>query len=365
MSRRILVTSPPIDEKVAVSGVAAVVRELVRAVTELGHRYTVVQAGKPDRQPRNISWLINQLRTATSYCGALCRFRPQVVHVNGPLDTLALARDLFFIIAARVCGIPVVWHLHGGPFLETAPGRGAIRRLIQIGLRNSTIIICLCSREKTVLACFDSEQAEKIRVLPNALPVPSNIRPRSPQGPLRILYIGRFAKEKGIDLLVDALCCLEDRSAIDFTFEAYGTGPMASVACTTLREALRQRFRYGGIVQGEAKRRAFELADIVIIPSVREGFPMVAVEAMSLGVVVLTTPVGALREIIKDGDNGFVLNGRTIDELVETIEKAARAKASGELFRMASCAFAYAQANLNIDQYALDLERVYDEAVGQ
>ena len=63
-----------------------------------------------------------------------------------------------------------------------------------------------------------------------------------------------------------------------------------------------------GHVQGEIKASFFSSCGILLLPSYREGFPNVVVEALSSGMVVISTKVGAVNDVIKQGKNGFLIS---------------------------------------------------------
>lgn len=58
---------------------------------------------------------------------------------------------------------------------------------------------------------------------------------------------------------------------------------------------------------GSAKTEALEWADIYILPSYNEGLPIAILEAMACGMPVITTPVGGIPELVRDGMNGTLI----------------------------------------------------------
>ena len=62
-----------------------------------------------------------------------------------------------------------------------------------------------------------------------------------------------------------------------------------------------------------------QFADAIILTSRIEGLPLVVLEALSLGLPILSTPVGGIPDIIKNGENGFLTNSDDKNEIVEMI----------------------------------------------
>ena len=61
--------------------------------------------------------------------------------------------------------------------------------------------------------------------------------------------------------------------------------------------------------------------EILLLPSYGEGFPMVIPEAMALGCVIISTTVGAIPEIIKEGENGFLFQPGDVKGMSEAINR--------------------------------------------
>jgi glycosyltransferase involved in cell wall biosynthesis len=77
---------------------------------------------------------------------------------------------------------------------------------------------------------------------------------------------------------------------------------------------------YRGRVVEEEKKRAFTDADIFVLPTHRESFGIVNIEAMSAGLPVVSTYQGAIPEYIEDGENGFLYNPGDYAELAEKLK---------------------------------------------
>lgn len=125
-------------------------------------------------------------------------------------------------------------------------------------------------------------------------------QPRT-QPPYRLLFLGRWHPNKGIDLLLDALGLLsvDDWRRIE-CIEIQGGGPLESLVrerVTTLRGQGRP-IELGGFLAKPAAEAAIVRADWVLIPSRIESIPVVFSDAMKLGRPVIATPVGDLPRLL-------------------------------------------------------------------
>jgi glycosyltransferase involved in cell wall biosynthesis len=80
-----------------------------------------------------------------------------------------------------------------------------------------------------------------------------------------------------------------------------------------------ERVKYYQKLYGKDKLRIYEISDIFVLPTYSEGFSMAILEALVSGLVVITTPVGANRDIIKHYENGILVMPGDLKSLKESI----------------------------------------------
>jgi glycosyltransferase involved in cell wall biosynthesis len=160
-----------------------------------------------------------------------------------------------------------------------------------------------------------------LAILPN--PVVEAIapprRPRPP-GPFRIVAAGRLAEAKGHDLLVHAAAMLARRGT-DFSVDILGEGPLrAALQSRIASHGLGERVRLRGHEPDLA--RAFGKADLCVLPSRREGFGNVLVEAMAAGLPVLAAACSGPAALIEHGRSGFLVPPGDAAALADAIASA-------------------------------------------
>jgi glycosyltransferase involved in cell wall biosynthesis len=82
---------------------------------------------------------------------------------------------------------------------------------------------------------------------------------------------------------------------------------------------LGDRCQFLGTVRGPDKIRLLDKAGLFVLPSYNEGLPMAVLEAMAAGLAVISTPVGGIPEVVKDGYNGFLVRPGDIGALAEKL----------------------------------------------
>jgi glycosyltransferase involved in cell wall biosynthesis len=183
--------------------------------------------------------------------------------------------------------------------------------------------------------------ARDVRVVPSGVAIPESVGP--PEEPPHVLYVGRLSAEKGVLELVEA--------ARGLPLRVVGDGPLRAQVPDAV----------GFVPPGELGPW-YERAAIVAVPSRREGYGVVAREAMAWGRPVVATAVGGLLDAVVDGETGLLVPPRDVGALRAALE---RLLGDAELrARLGAAARAKAQRELSLDAAADALVRVYGDAAG-
>lgn len=143
-------------------------------------------------------------------------------------------------------------------------------------------------------------------------------------GPLRIVTVGRLEAIKGYPLLLRALGGLRDEG-VAFTLEMVGHGRMRGALERQVSElGLGDRVVLAGAKGQEEMGEVYARADLMVVSSFMEGVPVVLMEAMGHGLLVLSTGVGGVPELVRDGESGFVVRAGSEGALREGIREVAR-----------------------------------------
>lgn len=153
---------------------------------------------------------------------------------------------------------------------------------------------------------------------------------RLPDSPLRITYVGRFEPRKGFDLACAALVDVLKRVA---NVEICLVGDVLNSASEkAIRDAGAEsllsdpRVRFKGTVTRQELNRTYLSSDVVLMPSRYESFGLVAIEAMAAGAPVIALSVGGLKEVVEDGQTGFLVSPEagTVNGIVDRLERLAQ-----------------------------------------
>jgi len=243
------------------------------------------------------------------YSPAMRRQAPQlirdsdVVHGHG----LYVGPNLLFGREARRQRKPLAYHVHGmfEPYIlaRSRWKKRLVRWLFEDeNMRALRFWRALTPKEADQIRASGARQP--IAVIPNGLDAAGFARPADVDAPIdtalikglskrlrRALFLGRIHPKKGLDLLLPAWARL---GALRDDWELVIAGPdeggyLGEMRALARSKGLDERVVFTGLVTGEAKTRLLHSADLFVLPSYSEGFPMSVLEAWACGLAVVAT----------------------------------------------------------------------------
>jgi colanic acid/amylovoran biosynthesis glycosyltransferase len=119
----------------------------------------------------------------------------------------------------------------------------------------------------------------------------------------RLLFVGRFAAEKGLPILIDAVARVDGA-----TLDLAGDGPERPMLEERARKlGILDRVNFLGYRSSRQVRDLLRQADVFVMTSFAEGLPVVLMEAMAAGVPVVATRIAGIPELVCDGENGLLV----------------------------------------------------------
>lgn len=136
----------------------------------------------------------------------------------------------------------------------------------------------------------------------------------------QILYAGTVNARKGyVDLIKAFALIAKDYSEWQIIFAGNGETDKGKILAAQL--GIDKQTSFLGWVNGSEKDKAFKEATIFCLPSYAEGFPMAVLDAWSYGLPVITTPVGGISDIARNGHNLLLFMPGDIQQLAEQMKK--------------------------------------------
>jgi glycosyltransferase involved in cell wall biosynthesis len=259
---------------------------------------------------RNIFITLRQIITLPSF---ISQFQPQIIYLPICQTIRGLFRDMLFIIIARFFHAKVLIHLHGSYLGELYDKANILGKyIIKLICNNILRVIVLDDSLINILKGLIPNN--KIRVIQNGIPdlFPDNKYNRSMNKHVQILYLSALARVKGYNDLVNAIpMVINKEKDIKIVCAGYEWGN------TKDAENTKKFIAYNGLLPyiehmppifGIEKNNLFMTSDIFVLPSYKEGQPLVILDAMSAGLPIIATDVGAIKSMVVDGENGFIVD---------------------------------------------------------
>lgn len=173
---------------------------------------------------------------------------------------------------------------------------------------------------------------------------------------LRVLNVGTFALRKGVFDTASVIGELAGK--LEFRF----VGPVAPEATEFAARLQAQGVAISPKQPEASLPEAYAWSDLFMLPSIEDGFQAVLAQAAASGVPILTTPNGAGSDLVRDGQNGWVLPIRSPEAFVQQLRWADTHRA--ELAAMVRATYAQYQPR-DFALVAADLERMFAEGLAE
>ncbi len=131
------------------------------------------------------------------------------------------------------------------------------------------------------------------------------------------LFVARFASNKGIQVLMDAISILNTQGAENLNFKLAGKGPLFNEISAKYNSI--RNISFLGFVSDEELETLYQESHVFIFPTLFEGMPTAIIEAMSYGLPVVASDTGAIPELVDDG-NGFLIRPGDADQLAGALK---------------------------------------------
>lgn len=258
-----------------------------------------------------------------AFCLAMIASRVQarvdVVHINLSGHGSTYRK----LVIARLCQaleIAYVLHLHSSDYMNFWSDRNTfLNRRIRCMFIRAAAIVVLGRSWRNFVAARVPEAQDRIVIVPNATEVPALARSGRDDDSVHIVFLGRLEARKGVPQLCAALATLNELPAWRATIA--GDGEAEETRALIKQLGLAQRVELPGWQGSEDVARLLSGADILALPSFAENLPMSVIEAMAAGVTVVATPVGAVEDIVTDGENGLLVPAGDIQALATALRR--------------------------------------------
>jgi len=178
-------------------------------------------------------------------------------------------------------------------------------------LRLATRVIVASTFTKKTLS--EAQCTAKIDIVPYGAPAALSNEIAKPSRQLKVLFAGSLGQRKGLSYLLKAIEMLKGNAELTLL------GRKAATGCAPLESAVK-KYRWLPTLSHAAVLREMHSHDVLVLPSLFEGFGLVILEAMAQGTVAITTEHTAGPDVIESGNDGFIVPIRSAAAIAEKLE---------------------------------------------
>jgi len=268
--------------------------------------------------------------------------RYDIIHINPSLNTKSLLRDAIFLLVLKIWRVRnIVVFIHGweDSTAHVIENNVLLKKLFVILFGGVPVIYVLAKQFKHRLEVWgvDPSSVHVVTTMFDGKQFDGITRNRIDEK-IRVLFLSRFVKEKGIYELFEAFRSLREHFP-GMTLILAGTGPEEQAMRKWVEKAgLAEYVTFPGYIRDKEKAQVLMDADMFVFPTYYgEGCPVSLLEAMAAGLPILTSRAGGIGDFIIDGKNGRLLDAVTTTEvenaMADLLTSPEDCKAMGEYNR--------------------------------
>jgi glycosyltransferase involved in cell wall biosynthesis len=254
----------------------------------------------------------------------ILKHRALLVHCHAAMKN-SFWRKSFIAMVSRFAGVPVVFHLHGSEmknFVDEQPRwlQAVISRILS---RQSVVVVLSESWASYIKSVAPMAHIE---ILPNYVQMPilgSDINAERNEETVNVLFLGVVGARKGV---YDLLPAFKDAVAQNPSLRLIlgGNGEIDRAQALAAELKINDYVTFPGWLNGKAKVDLLRRANIFVLPSRNENFPVSLLEAMSWQVPVISSRQGGISDMVRDGVDGILIEAGDRVALTSAMVELAR-----------------------------------------
>ena len=243
--------------------------------------------------------------------------RFEIIHIHGSFKGSFYRKYFFYLIAKKIYGRKVVYHIHGSEyhlFYENASA--FIKKKVSAMVEGIDALIVL---SKEWQSFFDKNFDQPNIFILNNIVEENEYHPKKINHTIKMLFLGRIGERKGTFDLLNAIKKNKSEFKGKVHFYIGGDGETARLNTEIQEYQLEELVEFLGWIKGDKKKELLRNSHLMILPSFNEGLPISLLEAMANGMPLISTHVGGIANILDNGSNGFVVEPGNADQIGKAI----------------------------------------------
>lgn len=235
-------------------------------------------------------------------------FRPNKVYITLSPVGIAFFKDALLALMLKMFGVELIFHLHGKGLKEYSNKNAWLKSLYKLVFTDVDVIHLSEGLYTDIDHLVPRHRFYAVNNGINMLPL--NKEKEALKFPIRFLYLSNLVREKGAMELLEACENLQNSGAFEVVFAGkyFDNEFKDEFQCRINNTSLKNISVLGG-VYGADKIELLKSSDVMVLPTYysNECFPLALIEAMASGMAIISTPEGAIPDMVEDGINGILV----------------------------------------------------------
>ncbi|NLR93933.1 glycosyltransferase family 4 protein [Flammeovirga agarivorans] len=286
-----------------------------------------------ERQNRGFKYFIELLRDIFAFISKLIVDKEiKIVQVSPSFFTVPVIRDFIFLFIAQLFGKKTITFIRGWN-TKYSQQKSFWKTVMFRTYKKADETIVLAGKFKDQLVNFFGFDPNKVSISRTMFNKEDIVlKEKFEDETLKIVFLSRISKEKGIFQILEAINLLKDQK-LNYKINVFGhfanTEIEKEIKELISKHGIEQYIEFCGFADKATKFKAYAENDIFILPTAHdEGCPNSVIEALGAGLYVMATPVGAIDEIVKNKINGDIISIDTHKDLMDSIKYCVENKAT-------------------------------------
>lgn len=319
-----------------------------------------------NRQKRKLAYTLELVNDIFKFIVLLSKDRRiRVVQVSPSFMPVPILRDCIYLFISRLFKKKTITFFRGWSrkFEEEIISKpGFYRRRVKYYRKSDKILVLAEKFKKTLIDIgFDSSKIKVTRTMYLTDHIQGKIKSKTNR--LEFLFIGRLSIQKGILDIIEAVNMLNNKG-VNIDVELYGHFANKEIQQVAEKKIIdykiKDQLKISGFISGIEKYKKLAAADVFLFPTFHdEGCPNSIIEALASGLYIISTPIGAIDEIVKDRKNGFIIPSKSPEMLAQKMEWCIKNKE--EIIRVGKANKLYASKNFEQQIILSEIYKLYQE----
>lgn len=266
----------------------------------------------------NINKFINLIKIFFKIIFIFRKFKPDKVYVNISPYWIGFFKDIVIILILKLfVKKKIVAHIHGVGFKKLIKNK-FLKLLIKKILKNVFIIFLSRSLKKDLDHIYD----HKLNHFTLNNFAEYQITRKYKKKVLTIVYLANLIPSKGILTLLKVLQNLQQRKKYIFKTNIIGSTYDTKFKSLIIKESKNiKNIKFLGRLYGNKKINVLKNSNLFVYPTKNDAMPIVLIEALSVGLPIISSNLGAISDLVKHEQNGFLFQKNDVKKLQYYIEK--------------------------------------------